>query len=624
MKRIILLAFALSLIPSLLASLPRPEYPRPQMEREEWINLNGEWTYRIDHSGSGAAMGREFFKSNGFEGKITVPFAPESKLSGVGYTEDYIQHLWYHRKVDIPAAWAGKKILLHFGAVFYKTEVYLDGQFLTRHFGGSSPFTIDLTSYAKPGSQHNLVVYAYSNTRGGRQTSGKQSFHYNSAGCHYTRNTGIWQTVWMEVLHPASLHSFQILPNIDQGTVTILPRFHSSEKATLKAILKDGDNVISSETVSATPYAAIVLKVPNAKLWSPESPFLYDLELQVMEKENKIVDQVKSYVGMRKIHTHGNKFYLNNKPYYQRLVLDQGFYPEGIWTAPSDEDLKKDIELSKAAGFNGARLHQKIFDPRFHYWADKLGYITWGESPSWGLTATDVEAGRNFIAEWTEIITRDRNHPSIVMWTPFNETYHTDPIQYPRLLEDLYKMTKDLDPTRPFHDASGGTHYITDIWSTHNYTQDPAKLKEELLKDGKLSDRKFTPQLPPLDRNPHFSGITASTRYSFPLYDGSIPYLLDEFGGIQWNPKRKEGEASWGYGNAPKTEEEFYSRLEGLVDAILSHGDHISGYCYTQLTDVEQEQNGIYYYDRSSKFDMERIRKIFNKVPDNYKTEEKK
>ena len=615
MKRISLTIVSLLLCVAAAWALPRAEYPRPQFERADWVNLNGTWTCSFDFSGSG--MEREFYKSKGFDKQITVPFCPESKLSGIGYT-DFIEHFWYQRSIFIPQEWTGKNILLHFGAVYYKSEVYIDGVLADRHFGGTSSFTVDITSLVKPGSTHSLVVYAESDVRGAQPPAGKQNLQYASYACNYTRTTGIWQTVWMEAVHPEGLQSVQLLPDIDQQQLIVRPRFYKELGGKLQVTLKDGDKVVAKETVSASSLASVVLPVKKMKTWSPESPFLYDLEYKVMDKAGNVVDEVKGYAGMRKVHIEGNKIYLNNKPYYQRLVLDQGFYPDGIWTAPSDDALKKDIELSMAAGFNGARLHQKVFEERFYYWADKLGYLTWGEASSWGMDCNDVVTARNFISEWCEIVERDRNHPSLLIWTPTNEEFWPDRVQYPRLMQDLYKVTKMIDPTRPFHGASGGTHIATDIWTVHNYEQDPAKLKEQLYNGGKLMQApKWEIQLMP--KNIGYNGLKYTDQYVFPEYKKDMPYLIDEFGGIKWNPSQQMERAqnvSWGYGEPPRSLEEFYSRLEGLVDTVLSLSGDIWGYCYTQLTDVEQEQNGIYYYDRTPKFDMKRIHAIFSKTPE--------
>lgn len=615
MKRITTLSFFMLLCWITAFAIPRAEYPRPQFERNAWINLNGEWTYSFDFGGSG--LEREWFKSTGFDQKIIVPFCPESKLSGVEY-KDFINHMWYHRTISIPQDWANKQVLLNFGAVYYKSEIYIDGVFAARHFGGTSSFQVDITPYVKAGQTHNLVVYVESDVRGTHQPSGKQNLQFASYGCNYTRTTGIWQTVWMEAVHPEGLQSVQMIPDIDQQQLIIRPRFYKELGGKLEVTLKDNGKVVSKETVAANSLSTVILPVKKMKTWSPENPFLYDVELRVIDKAGNVVDEVKSYAGMRKVHIEGKKIYLNNQPYYQRLVLDQGFYPDGIWTAPSDEALKKDIQLSMEAGFNGARLHQKVFEERFYYWADKLGYLTWGEASSWGMDCNDIETARNFITEWTEIVERDRNHPSILIWTPTNEEFWPDRVQYPRLMQDLYKLTKAIDPTRPFHGTSGGSHIATDIWTVHNYEQDPAKLKDLLYNDGKLMEApKWEIQLMP--KNIGFNGLKYTDQYTFPQYKHDMPYLIDEFGGIKWNPSQQMESAqntSWGYGEPPHSLEEFYTRLEGLVNTVLSLSDHVWGYCYTQLTDVEQEQNGIYYYDRSPKFDMKRIHAIFSKDPE--------
>lgn len=615
MKRITTLSFFMLFCWITAFAIPRAEYPRPQFERNAWINLNGEWTYSFDFGGSG--LEREWFKSTGFDQKIIVPFCPESKLSGVEY-KDFINHMWYHRTISIPQDWANKQVLLNFGAVYYKSEIYIDGVFAARHFGGTSSFQVDITPYVKAGQTHNLVVYVESDVRSTHQPSGKQNLQFASYGCNYTRTTGIWQTVWMEAVHPEGLQSVQMIPDIDQQQLIIRPRFYKELGGKLEVTLKDNGKVVSKETVAANSLSTVILPVKKMKTWSPENPFLYDVELRVIDKAGNVVDEVKSYAGMRKVHIEGKKIYLNNQPYYQRLVLDQGFYPDGIWTAPSDEALKKDIQLSMEAGFNGARLHQKVFEERFYYWADKLGYLTWGEASSWGMDCNDIETARNFITEWTEIVERDRNHPSILIWTPTNEEFWPDRVQYPRLMQDLYKLTKAIDPTRPFHGTSGGSHIATDIWTVHNYEQDPAKLKDLLYNDGKLMEApKWEIQLMP--KNIGFNGLKYTDQYTFPQYKHDMPYLIDEFGGIKWNPSQQMESAqntSWGYGEPPHSLEEFYTRLEGLVNTVLSLSDHVWGYCYTQLTDVEQEQNGIYYYDRSPKFDMKRIHAIFSKNPE--------
>ncbi len=610
MKRI-LITTALALLTFLGASAqPRAEYPRPQFERGDWQNLNGEWTYELDLVQTGHE--REMMKSTGFDGKIIVPFAPESKLSGVEHKE-FIPSIWYQREITVPEAWAGKDILLNFGAVYYESEIYVDGNFVERHFGGSDSFTVDITRFVKPGSTHSLVVCASSDLRGRMQSAGKQSLRHGNFECMYTRTTGIWQTVWMEAVAPTGIKRVKYVTDIDRSTVSM--EFTMRRNATdnvLTVNVKDGKKVVATDTAPVASGSIVSLPIKKAKLWSPENPFLYDVELILKNAEGQVIDQVSSYFGMRKIHTDGNKIYLNNAPYYQRLVLDQGFYPDGIWTAPSDEALRKDIELSMQAGFNGARLHQKVFEERFYYWADKLGYLTWGEAPSWGLDANSPEAARNFLMEWRNLVVRDMNHPSLVTWTPFNEEFWPDQTQYPRFIADIYNLTKQLDPSRPINTVSGGIHILTDIWTEHHYEQDPERLKEIVYNDGKMFVRK-----PDIQKrhcgNLGFNRPILTDPFTFPTYEGDIPYILDEFGGIKCieaNPA-KDGSDSWGYGNSAKTKEDFYKRLEAQVRVLIEMSDKMWGYCYTQLTDVEQEQNGVYYFDRGVKYDMERVRAIF-------------
>lgn len=616
MKKILFLIVVALLSLQSWAQQPRPEYPRPQFERQDWVNLNGQWSYRFDFVGEGMEKGLN--ASKGFDGRITVPYCPESSLSGVGYT-DFIGNIWYQRDIQMPAAWAGRHVKLNFGAVYYNAEVYIDGRLAGRHFGGSTSFAIDVTRFIGDGDIHSLVVHAYSDTRTTLQPAGKQNVRHTPFECMYTRCTGIWQTVWMEPVSPLGLESAQVITDIDQRQVIVHPHFYSQAGSTLTVTLGENGKTVATQTVRATNASTVVLPVKKPRLWSPESPFLYDLSYVVKDADGRVIDEVQSYVGMRKIHVEGNKVYLNNEPFYQRLVLDQGYYPDGIWTAPTDEALKHDIQLSMEAGFNGARLHQKVFEERFHYWADRLGYITWGEAPSWGMNANDPEVARNFITEWSEEIVRDRNHPSIVTWTPMNEEWWPDRVQFPRFVSDVYDITKQLDPTRPVCDVSGGVHVKTDIWTTHNYEQDPAKLRDVIYN----GERWFQTPNETVDvprTNTGFNRPTDVNVYDYPTYDRpDMPYLLDEFGGIKWvkgqDVATGNSNGSWGYGEPPHSLEEYYQRLEGQVDALMSISDHVWGYTFTQLTDVEQEQNGIYFYDRSSKFDMKRIHAIFSKRP---------
>ena len=585
----------------------RNEYPRPQFERTEWINLNGTWTCKIDPSGVG--IEKNYKEAKGFDQKITVPFSPESKLSGVEHT-DFIEHLWYHRMLNIPSEWKDKRIMLNFGGVYYESEIYIDGKFIDRHFGGSSSFSVDLTNFVNPGSEHSLVVYVKSDLRNRVQPAGKQSTRYYSHVCNYTRTTGIWQTVWMEAVHPKAIKTAQVVTDIDKSRIVIHPEFYGLGKTKLRVTLKENGKIAAQETGLATENSPIVLKVRKAKLWSPESPFLYDLDYEVLDEEGKVIDKVHSYTGMRKIHYEGNRLFLNNRPLYLRMVLDQGYYPESQWTAPSDSALRNDIILAKSVGFNGARLHQKVFEERFHYWADKLGYLTCGEMNSWGLDYNLPIATTVFLPEWMEIVKRDRNHPSIIMWVPLNEQNNVDKVNFPRFSSQLYDATKLVDPTRPVLTNSGGAHYKTDIVSSHLYIQDSASLHKELWNDGKLFPGHRFNEDPRVLYNTgsNFRYDMHETRWM--VYNGKCPYLFDEFGGISFNTKQ----SGWGYGGS-SSEEEFYKKVSSLVDVVLKMYPFVGGYCYTQLTDVEQEQNGLYYYDRTPKFDIKKLNDIFGKNP---------
>jgi beta-galactosidase/beta-glucuronidase len=613
MRKIILL-ISLALLSISALAIPRAEYPRPQFERSAWQNLNGEWTYTLDPVKIGWES--NYAATKGFDGKIIVPFAPESKLSGVEHKE-FIPCIWYQRNITVPAEWAGKDILLNFGAVYYESEIWVDGKFVTRHFGGSDSFTVDLTSVVKPGQTHSLVVVASSDVRGRMQPAGKQALRNDSFFCSYTRTTGIWQTVWMEAVSPARLASVKTVTDIDNSQVFFtvsLSQACAGNKLTIK--VKDAGKVVATTTTPVINGSMVVLPIKKAKLWSPESPFLYDVEYVLTDKDGKVCDQVNSYIGMRKVHIEGNKVYLNNQPYYQRLVLDQGFYPEGNWTAPSDDALRGDIELSMQAGFNGARLHQKVFEERFYYWADKLGYLTWGEMPSWGMDANSPEAVRGFLAEWANIINRDINHPSIVTWTPLNEEWWPDQKQYPRFIEDLYKLTKSLDPTRPVNTVSGGINIkgYADIFAIHNYEQNAEQLWKNVYADGNMLHREVMEIIIPEKGNVGFNDPIMESAYptdEYNRYDGKIPYILDEFGGIKCAEANPAKGKSWGYGDAAMTKEDFYKRLESQVKILMQHTDLVWGFCYTQLTDVEQEENGIYYYNRESKYDMARVKAIF-------------
>ncbi len=577
-------------------TIPRKEHPKPQFEREQWLNLNGEWNFAFDFGLSGEEKGW-YEEPDELKQKITVPFCPESELSGIGYT-DFIPAVWYHREFQIPDDWHDKHILLHFGAVDYECQVWVNGQFVGKHVGGSSSFYFDITDFLQKGS-NQLVVNACDDVRSGKQPAGKQSQKYHSHGCKYTRITGIWQTVWLEAVPEYHLETVHIVPDYDNDCFYITPTFTKEKRdMSFRAVLLEGEQEIVSEKITANNDCNMKLELENPHSWSMGDPFLYDFCLELFDGD-EVVDRVNSYAGLRKFHIEGNKFYLNNQPIFLRFVLDQGFYPDGIWTASTDQELKADIERSQAAGFNGARLHQKVFEERFHYWADHLGYLTWGEFYDWGMDFGQLDAIHNHQREWREVMMRDRNHPSIVAWTPFNETYggardHSE--LYTQAVKDVYSLTRDLDPTRPINDASGYVHVQTDIYTVHDYDQNPETFAERYHKvDPEHPEKAYV----------NFSDLDVP-------YQGQ-PYVVDEYGGTYWTkahedqPERDNNREEWGYG---KSAEEVEEIIEKLTKPLLDN-PRIAGYTYTQLTDVEQEVNGIYTYDRKLKFDIKHLREIF-------------
>jgi beta-galactosidase/beta-glucuronidase len=567
--------------------IPRPEYPRPQMVREAWLNLNGEWQFEIDHGKSGKERGFQQIEKM-LSGTITVPFCPESKLSGVE-NKDFMAAVWYKRNFIVPANWQGRRVLLHFGAVDYKTEVWVNGKSVGTHQGGYTSFTFDITDYL---AEHSnvLTVYAEDDVRSGFQPRGKQSSQYYSHGCDYTRTTGIWQTVWLENVPQTYVKSFKVIPDPDNACIHLEAQFLGNShgmKLTAEASIAGTSvglkmaKVIGNQLRFSLPLAEI-------RLWGPGQPELYDLKL-TLSSETGAVDQLDSYFGLRSIYLDDMAFRINGKSVFQRLVLDQGFYPDGIYTAPTDEDLRKDIEISQGLGFNGARLHEKIFEPRFLYWADRLGYLVWGEHANWGLDISTSKGLEQFLPEWLEAVERDFNHPAIIGWCPFNETWDANGTkQNNEVLRIVYNATKQVDVTRPVIDTSGNYHVITDIFDVHDYDQNPESFKARY--------------------EPMITGESVFEHFPDRQKYAGQPYFVSEYGGIWWNPDQL-GDEGWGYGNRPTSEEDFLNRYEGLTNALLDH-PKMFGFCYTQLYNVEQEVNGLYTYDRKPKFDPAIIQRI--------------
>ncbi len=562
--------------------LPRPEYPRPQWVRPDWLNLNGEWEFEEDPDLSGLERGLSCGRS--LSGRIVVPFAPESQLSGLGKT-DFMPAVWYRRAFRPRDEWEGRRVLLHFGAADYEATAWVNGRLAGSHRGGCSPFAFDITPHLR-GGENELVVHAIDDTGSPLQPSGKQSGKRDSYGCLYTRSTGIWQTVWLEAVPAARLERAWFLPDLDRNRLSVVVQTTgaASGQVVIAVARAEGAEVAKAEAGVEGGAAALDLDLGKARAWSPEDPFLYDLELRLMGGE-RAIDCVESYFGMRQIDLDPPAILLNGRPVFQRLVLDQGYYPDGVYTAPDEEALRRDIELSQAMGFNGARLHQKVFEPRFLYWADRLGYLVWGEYPSWGLDIRRPEALASILPEWLAVVQRDFNHPSVVGWCPLNETQHEAP---PALVPAVYWATKQLDPTRPVIDASGYVHAVTDVNDCHTYEQDPEKFAALFAA---------------------FAGEGEPFRNSeFDAPHRGQPYFVSEYGGIWWNPGQADDKA-WGYGDRPRSEEEFLSRYRAVTEALLFH-PKMCGFCYTQLYDIEQEVNGLYTYGRQPKFDAAVIRAI--------------
>ena len=577
---------------AMTAALPRGEYPRPECVRDEWLCLNGAWRFERDPGASGRE--RHFERRRDFADEIQVPFCPESALSGLGYT-DFMAAVWYQKQFILPESWQGKRVLAHFDAVDYEAFVYVNDTLIGGHRGGYIGFTLDISDALRPG-ENVITLCAEDDVRSRLQPAGKQSDRFFSHDCSYTRTTGIWQSVWLEPVEALYVKGMKLTPDLAQGCLAVEAEASCAlggARLVLKASYEGkpmGEAVIPFQG----PVAKGMLPLHEVMLWEAGAGRLYDLEVS-LEKDGVVSDRFDSYFGMRSVGWGKGVMTLNGKPLFQRLILDQGFYPDGIYTAPNDGELKADIERSMAMGFNGARLHQKIFEPRFLYWADKLGYLVWGEQASWVLDYCHPQAALSFLPEWVEAVRRDINHPALVGWCPYNETWDRTGAHAmgARNLLLTYEVTKALDPTRPVIDTSGGFHVKTDIYDIHDYCQDPETFKGYFAAMAEGGEAYVTfPQYQP--------GPESKDQ----------PYFVSEYGGIRWAP---EDSAGWGYGEAPKSEEAFIARYRGLTHALLDN-PAICAFCYTQLTDVEQEVNGLYTYDRKPKFDPAVIRAINEKT----------
>jgi beta-galactosidase/beta-glucuronidase len=592
-----------------LIPIPRPEYPRPQFRRQAWTNLNGEWSFAFDDPDAGLANGWQntdfaTLRSNDspFERKITIPYCYQSKLSGIGETA-FHDVVWYARTFEHAPA-GDERLLLHFGAVDYRATVWVNGTQVASHEGGHTPFSADVT-HALAG-ENVVVVRAEDPSRDVTIPRGKQYWKEKSEGIFYTRTTGIWQTVWLEPVNRRRIDTVRLTPDVDAASVGVEVSVRGIEPGmSLRAKVElDGERLLE-DTISVdsslverslpllrrgqapdTPHLA---DWPGPALWSPEHPDLYDLRLELLDPDGQVLDRVESYFGMRKIETKDGKVFLNGRPLYQRLILDQGYFPDGILTAPTDEDLRRDIELAKEMGFNGARKHQKVEDPRWLFWADTLGFLVWGEMANAYHYSTGYV--RRMTAEWQEAVMRDYNHPCIVAWVPMNESWGvpnlaSDRSQTEHLLA-LYHLTRSIDPTRPVVSNDGWEHAITDLCTIHDYRD-----AEALANSYKTPESAVTAE--PANRPVYVPGYA---------YRGE-PILITEFGGIAYSGD----EEGWGYTTVVDADE-FLERYEALIESLL-RCQPVQGFCYTQLTDVEQEVNGLLTYDRRPKADLTRIREI--------------
>ena len=623
MKRTLLsVAFAAVLVATVGTQpvVPRPEYPQPQFQRERWLSLNGDWQFEFDDRNVGLEEGWAT-SPRALARTIKVPYCFESQLSGIGDTS-FHPWLWYRRGFTVPADWKGQRVLLNFGAVDYRAMVWVSGQMVGSHEGGETPIRFDITPYIKPGA-NTIVVRAEDFPTDRSIPRGKQYWEPKSRSIFYTRTSGIWQPVWLEAAGESYLESVKIDPAPDGAVrfeATIAEPQNDLElrvgvRSAAPVVAPNAPGAparaggqpaprpeITSATVRATgPRAVLGIVIADPRPWSPRSPNLYDVTFE-LRRGSTLVDRVQSYFGFRSVGVEDGRVTLNHNPVYLKLVLDQGYWPESVMTPPTDEAIQRDIRLAKEMGFNGARKHQKIEDPRYLYWADRLGFLVSGEMPN-AYVFTDQYVSR-FTREWMDAVLRDRNHPSIIIWAPLNESWGVPNLRDARQqahLKELYWLTRTLDDTRLVVDNEGWEHTdTTDLFAVHDYARAGDELLERYKSFGNAK------ALPPGTFIP-----TPGTPVLVPgsRYNGS-PLYLSEFGGIAFIPPGHQvpGDA-WGYAGVEKTPEAALERLRGLYAAI-ARIPAFAGVCYTQLTDVEQEVNGLLTNDRKPKFDTKAVRDI--------------
>jgi beta-galactosidase/beta-glucuronidase len=574
---------------------PRPDYPRPQFVRADWMNLNGLWKFRTDDQNIG--LDQRWFSSTDYPAEILVPFSVESDMSGIG-DRDFHPCVWYQRTFDIPEAWAGSQLRLHFGAVDYRATVWVNGIVVASHEGGHTPFSCDITGALR--AEGNMVVVRAEDPPTDRYIPrGKQHWEAKAVSIFYARTTGIWQTVWLEPVPASYLESVRITSNTE-GIVSFSAKIAGPVPSQFVRIeIHDGEGRIlaSSMSLADGPRALASAYLSEPRLWSPDSPHLYGVRIELHGPDGRI-DAVDSYFGIRSIAAQDGKVLLNGTPIFLKTVLDQGYWPESNLTPPSDEAIQADIRRVKELGFNGVRKHQKVEDPRFLYWADRIGLFVAAEMANAYLFNEDAIA--RMTREWIEVVSRDYNHPCIIIWTPVNESWGvpnlTDRRQQAHL-KALYYLTKSLDDTRLVIDNDGWEHTeVTDLFAIHDYTPTG--------QDFLLRFQNVAQGLP----IPLYGKLYLA---SGQRYNGS-PILLWEFGGIGFILPEDQAEVpenSWGYSGVEVNQQAALARMRGLYEAI-ARISQIAGVCYTQLYDVEQEVNGLMTYDRRMKFDCNAIREI--------------
>ncbi len=576
----------------------RFEHPRPDRLRDSWCTLNGAWDFAFDRNNMGKK--EKWYKNLPATHKIEVPFCYQSKLSGIG-SDEACDVVWYSRAFTVPTD-MNKRRLLHFGAVDYKADVWLDGQYLGGHEGGYTPFVFDISDLTQSGQVCTLTVRC-EDRLDFDQPRGKQSFRPEPFECWYTPVTGIWQSVWLEGVGEIYPTDIRLTPHVETSSIKVEVTLNElAPNTVLRLTASFHGDIVALQDVHITTdrYIATEMylrhneRLEGIHLWRPGLPDrLYDLKVETLVG-GKEEDCVGTYFGMRKIEIIGSKITINNDVTYQRLILDQGYWPDGLLTAPSDDALRKDVELTLAMGYNGARKHQKFEDPRYLYWADKMGLMVWGELPS-AYWLRDSEK-RNMMRDLSEAIRRDYNHPALIAWVPLNESWGVPFIQTQKeaqqLNDMLYHMVHALDGTRFVSGNDGWEQAATDVVTIHDYHAWPENLSWAYESAEAM-----------LSNNPGSSRMITAVGYQH----AGKPMLLTEYGGIAM--AKDSGDGNWGYNGAEKDEAAFFKRFEAITNAFKRMPTMV-GYCYTQLTDVFQEVNGLLDMDRNPKVSIDELRRI--------------